>query len=68
MVTLRKLQLDDLDAVHALISRMDVVRYMCSPYVHRSRVKNSSTTRFRTLLLNLGNRSSERSVIPHSVM
>jgi RimJ/RimL family protein N-acetyltransferase len=35
MVTLRKLETGDLDAVHALVSRMDVVRHMllplCSP-------------------------------------
>ena len=35
MVTLRKLQLGDLDAVHALISRMDVVRYMQLPVCSR---------------------------------
>jgi len=35
MVTLRKLQLGDLDAVHALISRMDVVRYMLLPVCSR---------------------------------
>lgn len=35
MITLRKLQLDDLDAVHALISNIDVVRYMLLPVCSR---------------------------------
>ena len=35
MVDLRKLQLGDLDALHALISRMDVVRFMLLPVCSR---------------------------------
>ena len=35
MVNLRKLQPDDLDALHALTSRMDVVRYMLLPVCSR---------------------------------
>ena len=35
MVKLRRLELGDLDAVHALISRMDVVRYMLLPLCSR---------------------------------
>ena len=36
MVELRPLQLSDLDAVHALTSRMDVVRYMLLPLCSRA--------------------------------
>lgn len=36
MVNLRKLQPGDLDALHALISRMDVVRYMLLPVCSRA--------------------------------
>ena len=35
MVTLRRLRLSDLDGVHALISRIDVVRYMLLPVCSR---------------------------------
>ncbi len=35
MVRLRRLQSDDIDAVHALISRMDVVRHMLFPLCSR---------------------------------
>lgn len=35
MITLRKLQVDDLDAVHALISNMEVVRHMLLPLCSR---------------------------------
>lgn len=35
MITLRTLQGDDLDAVHALISNMEVVRYMLLPVCSR---------------------------------
>jgi len=35
MITLRRLQADDLDAVHALISNMEVVRYMLLPVCSR---------------------------------
>src|ERR1035438_325602 len=35
MVTLRRLEPADLDRVHALISRMDVVRYMLLPLCSR---------------------------------
>jgi len=35
MVTLRKLEFGDLEAVHALVSRMDVVRYMLLPLCSR---------------------------------
>ena len=35
MVKLRRLEWDDLDAVHALISRMDVVRHMLLPLCSR---------------------------------
>lgn len=35
MITLRKLQVDDLDAVHALISNMEVVRHMLLPVCSR---------------------------------
>ena len=35
MITLRRLQADDLDALHALISNMEVVRYMLLPVCSR---------------------------------
>jgi hypothetical protein len=35
MIKLRRLELSDLDAVHALISRMDVVRHMLLPLCSR---------------------------------
>ena len=35
MVTLRALELADIDTVHALVSRMDVVRYMLLPLCSR---------------------------------
>ena len=35
MIALRRLQADDLDAVHALISNMEVVRYMLLPVCSR---------------------------------
>jgi RimJ/RimL family protein N-acetyltransferase len=39
MITLRTLQGDDLDAVHALISNMEVVRYMLLPVCSREESK-----------------------------
>ena len=35
MITLRRLQIDDLDSVHALISNVEVVRYMLFPVCSR---------------------------------
>ena len=35
MIALRKLQVDDLDAVHTLISNMEVVGYMLLPLCSR---------------------------------
>ena len=63
MVKLRKLELSDLDAVHALVSRMDVVRYMLLPVCSReeseeflrSSILESPSEPWRSVVRAIGN-------------
>jgi len=58
MLKLRRLQSSDIDAVHALVSIMDVVQYMLLPYAHEKKVRNFFETRFSSLPQIRGDRSS----------
>ncbi len=70
MVKLRRLEWDDIDAVHALVSRMDVVRHMllpvCSPAESekflRDALLESPSDPWRSIVRAIGDCSSRRLV------
>ena len=68
MVRLRILESGDIDAVHALISRQDVVRYMLLPLCSRDDSEKFLANPFLNRCRIPGDPSSEQLPIAHKVI